>query len=206
MDIQKLKHTLFNVNHLCSHIAFSRAGIKDITFDKHTQIYTDILGILDLQICSLIDELTVFEKFVIEEDNYYLSDTMYVLTPLIDYIKKFDSLRIKRNKILAHHNRDRKKKFAPWWKELEGKRFATTREEERMIFSTVKCVHEIVKERFPKELNEVWEEYNKEIDEYEKYIMEAPNVESYEDVKPTIIEVQKRMKERDFTFTIMSKK
>jgi len=75
-----------------------------------------------------------------------------------------------------------------------------------MIFSTIKCIHQIFEKRFKKELDEVWKEYNKEIDEYEKYIMETQNIESYEDIAPTIIEVQKRMKEREFSFTIMSKK
>lgn len=206
MEIEKLKNTLFNVNHLCSHIAYSRAEVKKIEFDKHKQVYTDVHRLLDIYICSLIDELIVFEKFVIEQDNFYLSDTLYALTPLMDYIKKFDSLRIKRNKLLAHHNRDKKKVFAPWWKELEGKRFATTNEEERMIFSTVKCINEIVKKRFAKELSEIWEEYNREIDEYEKYITEAPSVDLYKDIAPIITEVQKRMKEQNFTFTIMSKK
>ncbi|HLO72685.1 MAG TPA: hypothetical protein VK164_02000 [Flavobacterium sp.] len=206
MDIEKLKHTLFNVNHICTHIAYSRNAVKQINFNEHTQVYTDVHRLLDIYICSLLDELIVFEKFVAEEDNYYLSDTLYVLLPLIDYIKKFDSLRVKRNKLLAHHNRDRKKVFAPWWKELNGKRFATTNEEESMIFSTVKCIHQVFEKRFKKELDEVWEEYNKEIDEYEKYIMETQNIESYEDIAPTITEVQKRMKEREFSFTIMSKK
>jgi aromatic ring-opening dioxygenase catalytic subunit (LigB family) len=107
---------------------------------------------------------------------------------------------------LAHHNRDRKKVFAPWWKELNGKRFATNDEEESMIFSTIKCIHQLFEKRFQKESDEVWQEYNKEIDEYEKYIMKTQNIESYEDIVPTIFEVQKRMKERDFSFTIMSKK
>lgn len=206
MEINKLKHTLFNVNHLCSHIALSRREVRKITYDEHPHVFVDVHRLLDIFICSLIDELAVFEKFVNEEDNFYLSDTSYALSPLIDYIKKFDSLRIKRNKVLAHHNRDRKKVFSPWWKELEGKRFATTNEEESMIFSTIKCIHEIFKKRFPKELLEVIDEYEKEIVEYEKYIFEAPNVESYRDVAPIINEVQKRMRERDFTFTIMSKK
>jgi hypothetical protein len=75
-----------------------------------------------------------------------------------------------------------------------------------MIFSTVKCINEIVKKRFAKELSEIWEEYNREIDEYEKYITEAPSVDLYKDIAPIITEVQKRMKEQNFTFTIMSKK
>jgi hypothetical protein len=206
MDLQKLKHTLFNVNHLCTHIKVSRSSVKKINYEEHLQVFTDVHRLLDIYICSLIDELVVFEKFVRDENNDYLSDTFYVLVPLIDYIKKFDSLRIKRNKLLAHHNRDRKKVFTPWWKELQGKRFATTNEEESMIFSTVNCILYIFEKQFPKELNEVWEEYNKEIDDYEKYIDEVADVETSKDVAPTIVEVQKRMKERYFTYTIMTKK
>jgi hypothetical protein len=206
MDIQKLKHTLFNVNHICTHIAYSRIAVRKINYDEHIQVYTDVHRLLDIYICSLIDELVVFEKFVNEEDNFYLSDTLYSLSPLIDYIKHFDSLRIKRNKLLAHHNRDRKKVFTPWWKELNGKRFATTNEEESMIFSTIKCIHHLFEKRFPKELEEVLHEYNKEIDEYEEYIMKTPNVESQKDIASIISEVQKRMSERDFSFTIMSRK
>ena len=153
-----------------------------------------------------MDELIVFEKFVIKQDNFYLSDTLYALTPLTDYLKQFDSLKIKRNKLLAHLNREQNKTFFPWWKALDGKRFTTTIEEERMLFSTIKCIHEIFKKRFTKELEEVWEEYNKEIDECEKNIMMVSNVETYKDIAPTIAEVQNRMKERDFTFMIMSKK
>ncbi|WP_339888977.1 hypothetical protein [uncultured Flavobacterium sp.] len=206
MDIEKLKHTLFNVNHLCSHIELSRSEMKKINENKYHHIYLDVNRLLDIYICSLIDEFIVFEKFVNNEDNFYLSDTHYVLTPLFDYIKKFDSLRIKRNKILGHLNRDRKKAFAPWWKELEGKRFATTSEEKSMIFSTIKCIHEIFRKRFSKELDEVLHEYDLEIDEYEKYIMTVQNVDTYSDISPIIIEVQKRMLESDFTFTIMNKK
>ncbi|SHG46475.1 hypothetical protein SAMN05443549_104146 [Flavobacterium fluvii] len=206
MDLQKLKHTLFNVNHICEHVTHSRNEIKKINYDEHSHVYVDVHRLLDIFICSLMDELIVFEKFVIEENNDYLSDTLYALQPLIDYINRFDSLRIKRNKLLAHHNRDRKKIFAPWWKELQGKRFATTNEEESMIFSTVKSIHQVFVKRFPKELEEVLDEYDKEINEYEKYIMDAHDVDSFKDISPVVDEVKKRMKERDFNFTIMSKK
>lgn len=205
MDTEKLKHTLFNVNHLCSHIACSRTQVKKLGFENHEQIYTDVHRILNIYICSLIDELIVFEKFVTKEDNFYLTDTFYTLTPLLDYIKQFDSIRITRNKLLAHHNRNLKKEFAPWWKELEGKRFASNNEEERMIYSTIKIIHEIFKKRFPQELADVLDEYNKEIDIYESNMKERQNVDSNKDITPTIEEVQKRMKERDFTFTIMTK-
>ena len=98
-----------------------------------------------------------------------------------------------------------KKVFAPWWKELEGKRFASNNEEERMIFSAIKCIHQIFKKRFPKELDEVWEEYNLEIDEFEKYRNEVKDVDSKNDIAPIVAEVQKRMRDYDFTFTIMTK-
>lgn len=205
MDIQELKHILYNINHLCSHIELSRIEVKKIDFEKHNHIYIDVHRLLDIYICSLIDEFKILEKLVKKSDNYYISDTYYVLIPLVNYIKKFDSLRIKRNKILAHHNRDINNVFTPWWKELKGKRFATTNDEEKAIFSIIKCIHQILKKQFEKELKEVLEQYDKEIDEYEKQIMEVPNVDSFKDTVPIIREVQKRMKERDFSFTIMSK-
>lgn len=205
MDIEKLKHTLFNVNHLCSHIACSRTQVKKIDFETHKQVYTDVHRLLNIYICSLIDELSVFEKFVKTQDNFYLSDTLNALNPLLDYIKQFDSLRVNRNKLLAHHNRDLKKVFAPWWKELEGKRFASNDEEERMIFSAIKCIHQIFKKRFQKELDEVWQEYNLEIDIFEKNRNEVKDADSKNDIASIIAEVQKRMKDNDFTFTIMTK-
>lgn len=204
MDIQKLKHILYNVNHLCSHIAYSRISVKKIKFEEHTQVYTDVHRLLDIYICSLMDELAIFEKFAKQEDNFYISDTVYAIQPLMNYIKKFDSLRVKRNKLLAHHNRNLQKEFTPWWKELAGKRFATTNEEERMIFSTINCIHYVFEKRFSTELNDVLNDYDKEIEEYEKYIMEVPDAETPKDIAPTITEVKKRMKERDFSFTIMS--
>jgi len=206
MDITELKQILFNVNHLCSHIERSRIEVKKLNYHEYTHVFVDVHRLLDIFICSLIDELKVFEKFVKKEDNYYLSDTLYALTPLTNYIKKFDSLRVKRNKILAHHNRDKKKSFTPWWKELKGKRFATTHDEERMIFSTVSCIHQLFVKRFPKELKEVLEEYDEEINEYEKQMLAVPDVQSLVDIAPTIKEVQKRMKEKEFTFTIASRK
>jgi len=127
MDIEKLKHTLFNVNHICTHIAYSRTAVKQISFNEHTQVYTDVHRLLDIYICSLLDELIVFEKFVAEEDNYYLSDTLYVLLPLIDYIKKFDSLRVKRNKLLAHHNRDRKKSVCAMVERIEREKICNNK-------------------------------------------------------------------------------
>lgn len=205
MEIEKLKQILFNVNHLCSHISCSRTQIKKIDFGEHKQIYTDIERLLTIYVCSLLDELVVFEKFVHKQDNFYLSDTLYVIVPLIDYLKQFDSLKVKRNKLLAHLNRDQSKTFNPWWKALDGKRFSTTIQEDRMLFSTIKCIHDIFKKRFAKELKEVLEEFNKEIDIYEKKIMEMPSVDTYKDIAPTIEEVQNRMKERDFTFTILSR-
>ena len=206
MDLKKLKEIIYNVNHLCSHIEHSRNGIRKISYEEHKQVYTDVNRLLDIFVCSLIDEIKVFENFAKKVNNDYVSDTVYVLTPLTNYIKKFDSLRVKRNKILAHHNRDKNMEFKPWWRELQGKRFATTDGEESMIFSTVRCIHDIFKKRFTNELDEILKEFDKEIDIYESKMMEVPNVDSYKDIKPTIIETQKRMKERDFSFIIMSKK
>lgn len=205
MNLQELKHILYNVNHLCSHIELSRIEVKKIDFEKHNHIYIDVHRLLDIYICSLIDELKIFEKLVKKSDNYYISDTYYIVIPLINYINKFDSLRIKRNKVLAHHNRDKNDVFTPWWKELKGKRFATTNDEERTLFSIIRCIHQIFKKQFEKELKEVLEQYDKEIDEYEKQIMKVPDVDSSKDITPTIREVQKRMKERDFSFTLLVK-
>jgi len=206
MDIKEFKQILFNINHLCSHIEHSRIEVKKLNYHEHTHVFVDVHRLLDIFICSLIDELKIFEIFEKKANNYYISDTLYALTPLVNYIKKFDSLRVKRNKILAHHNRDKKKSFTPWWKELKGKRFATTDDEERMIFSTVGSIHQIFVKRFSKELEEVLKEYDEEIDEYEKQMLAVPDVESFEDIARTIREVQKRMKEREFTFTIVSRK
>lgn len=206
MDLKILKEIIYNVNHLCSHIEHSRDGIRKINFDEHEQVYIDVHRLLDIFICSLLDELKIFEKFAKNQNNDYILDTVYALTPLVNYIKKFDSLRVKRNKVLAHHNRNRNQEFKPWWKELQGKRFATTDGEQSMIFSTIRCIHDIFKRRFPKELDEILKEFDKEIDIYESKMMEVPDVDSFKDIKPTIIETQKRMRERDFSFIIMSKK
>ena len=69
MNTEKLKHILFNVKHLCTHIAFSRNAVKEINFQEHIQVYTDVHRLLNIYICSLLDELIIFEKFVAEEDN-----------------------------------------------------------------------------------------------------------------------------------------
>ncbi len=206
MDKEKLKQILFNVNHLGSHITHSKAEVEKIDYKKHSQVFTDVHRLLDIFICSLLDELKVFEKFEKEADNYYISDTLYVITPLVNYLKRFDSLKVKRNKILAHHNRDRRKLFKPWWKELEGKRFATTDDEEKMIFSTVRAIHKIFVNRFPEELEEVLAEYDKEIDDYEEKMKAVPDVEAYEDINSTLKEVKRRMIDREFYFTIVGKK
>lgn len=81
MDIKTLKEIIYNVNHICAHIEHSRNGVKKLNFEDHKQVYTDVHRLLDIYICSLIDEIKIFEKFSKKENNYYLTDTFYVSSP-----------------------------------------------------------------------------------------------------------------------------
>ncbi|QXP78840.1 hypothetical protein [Winogradskyella sp. HaHa_3_26] len=203
MDRTTLKEIIYNINYLCTSIELSKKGIEKLKDKSNEQAYLDIQKLQTLYICSLLDELKVFEKFSKEQNNEYIPDTQYVLIPLVNYLKKFDSFRVKRNKLLAHLNRNRNKDFNPWWKELNGKRFITTELEEKMVFSAIKTIHKIFKNRFSKELEESMTVFEKEIDVYAEKIYSIKNVNSYEDIKPVILETQKRMKEKDFEMKVV---
>ncbi|MFA7445285.1 MAG: hypothetical protein WCY89_05010 [Flavobacteriaceae bacterium] len=206
MDKLKLKQILFNIHHICTHIEISNKEIKRLKLPYDNQVRLDVDRVCALYICNLLDELKVFDNYVKSQNNDYLYDTFYVLEPLIEYLNKFDSFRIKRNKVLAHHNRDGfDKKFTPWWKKLIGKRFPASNEELNMVYNIVKIIHKTIEKRFKSEYDESIEEFNTEIDKYEEYVntINPPN-NVLDDISMNIKETQKRMREKGFNFLIVN--
>ena len=106
---KEIQNILFNLHNLCTHIEMSRKEVILLDRKKFLHTYLDVHRLLDLFICNIIDEFKILKSY--SNKNTHLNDTVYVLQPIISYLQKFDSILIKRNKSIAHYNRDRAKNF-----------------------------------------------------------------------------------------------
>ena len=171
----------------------------ELKIPSESVIHADSIRYSYIQLCTILDELKILSSFA--KNNLYLRDTLYVISPAVRAIKKFNGIRTARNYMLAHFNRDKQKNFYPWWIALKEMKLPRTKGDLSQIYTYLNVINGIIVTRYYNDLKEFSQISKKEVDLYVIWMLEQEEKSikhptSFVDIEN---EIEKRMKEMNIT-------
>ncbi|MBK9330337.1 MAG: hypothetical protein IPM95_13800 [Sphingobacteriales bacterium] len=127
-----------------------------------------------------------------------IKDIMYCVSPILKEIKLYDGIKVGRNKLFAHYNRDKNFNFIPWWKSLYGVTLPRTIEELVFINAVIGTIRAIIISQYINDLEEFKKITNIDVDVYLKFV-ESEEINAKDKVSKLeniMNEVSKRITEK----------
>ena len=181
---------------LCRHIYLNTSEVRKLKIPSTNLISVDITRLNYIKICSILDELTILNKYA--KDDNYLKDTLYIIAPLSRALKKYTGFRKGRNSIYAHFNRNKKNEFYPFWKVFENSNFPKTEMETNKVYTYLHGISGILVTRYYDEFMDYSDIQSKDLELFKEWqnqqILISPDSDYYSEID---IEIDKRMKEYD---------
>lgn len=165
----QIKECILNVDLICKNMYLTHKDIKKYNLSSESHILGDIIKYQYIQLCCIKDEINILHR--IAKNDIYLRDTLYVISPALRSLKKYNGIRKARNQMLAHYNRDENKTFKPWWTSLKGLKIPRTFNEFNQIFNWLHVINSILVTRYYSELKEISEMSKIGVENYNNYIV-----------------------------------
>jgi len=180
---------------LCRGIYASEFEIKKYKIPNQNLIKVEITRFNYIKICSILDELDILNSYA--KNDEFLKGTLYVVAPAIRAIKTYTGFRKTRNSIYAHFNRDKRKKFYPFWKVFRDAKIPFSKSELDSVYSYLHGINGILVTRYYDDFNQFSEIASDELISFQSWLNAAerksPEKSYYESINS---EIEKRMKEK----------
>jgi hypothetical protein len=175
----------------------SYLDIKKFKISLSSPIYGDMIRYSYIQLCSILDEFIILNNLA--KDDEYLRDTLYVVSPALKAINKYNGIRKARNIMLAHFNRDKNANFNPWWIAMKDLKLPSTQNEVNQIYTWLHIINGIIVGRFIKELTEISKTSKTEVDHYFNWVklQEEIALKTQTPLDTVYQDVELRMKEKN---------
>ncbi len=196
---RKIQECILNIDMTCRSMYAANIERIKLNIPKDSVIFMDSIRYAYIQLCTIQDELNILNR--IAKNNNYLRDTLYIISPASRALNKYTGIRKARNFMFAHFNRDKKKNFSPWWKELKGLKLPRIKNELSQVFTYLQMINGIIVTRYYEDLKEISLLAKIEVDEYFEWVEiqenEAMiNKTPFDDIN---IEIEERMKAQNMS-------
>lgn len=193
----EIKECVMNIDMTCRSMYLSNRDVRVLKIPTKSTVYGDMVRYSYIQLCSILDEFEILNRYA--KDDFYLRDTLYVISPALKAINQYTGIRKARNNMLAHFNRDKSGKFLPWWSCLKELKLPRTQVEILQIYVWLHVINSILSTRYLSELEEMSTLYKPDVDLYFQGV-EKQEVDAIKNPTPLdsiIDEVDKRMVEKN---------
>lgn len=192
----KILQCILNIDMVCRSMYASSKDRIEFKTPPESVIFADSIRYSYIQLCSILDELKILNSFA--KNDIYLKETLYIISPALRAIKKYNGIRPARNSMLAHFNRDKSGHFIPWWKTLKDLKLPRTKREIAQIFTYLNIINGIIVTRYYEQLKGFTNENKKDVDYYLETVVnqennEIQNPSSFVEIES---EIEKRMSEK----------
>lgn len=151
-ELTEFQKCLINIKWIVNEMYLDYQDIKNAQASNNNFLIVKISKYGYIQVCSFLEEYDILNR--LSQDDEVLRDTLYVCAPIIRNLKKYKGLKKMRNLMLAHVNRDKLKRFKPWWNELKGLRKPFHEDDINEIYESLNFILDMLNDRHKKE----WEE------------------------------------------------
>ncbi len=196
-ELTEFQKCLINIKWIFSEMYFDYQDAKNIESNNKNYLIAKVSKYGFIQICSLLEELEILNR--LSQNDEVLKDTLYVCAPVIRNIKKYKGLKKMRNLMLAHVNRDKLKKFKPWWNELKGLRKPIHKDDINELYESLAFIVDMLSVRHKKEWENAIPYLDNSIRQYmsEDADLQIKMKKREKTMKEINSEVLKRMKEKN---------
>lgn len=193
---EKILQCILNIDMTVRHLFLSIEDLKELKIPQKSHVFTDMIQYSYIRICTVLEEISILHGLA--KDNIFLQETLYCAQPAIKGINKYTGLKRARNLMLAHLNRDMKKRFTPWWDELITFKLPRTYKEINQILKFLNLINTIIVSRYHKKFNLFNDSIRANFEKYFRDIekLEADAVNNPTPLDEVEIEIQKRCEEK----------
>lgn len=171
---RQIQECVLNIDMLCRSMYLSYIDIKKFKIPLSSAIYGDMISYSYIQLCSILDEFVILNG--IAKNDEYLKETLYVVSPALKALNKYNGLRKARNTILAHFNRDKNNNFQPWWISMKNLNLPRTFKEINQIYTWLHLINGIIVSRYYEELKKISESSQIEMNIFMNWVKEQERI------------------------------